>query len=58
MDEYIITFTKKELEEIEGAMSCYINDRCCGGDDEEIPERIIYKVNKKLESIAKFEKQK
>ncbi|WP_270943126.1 hypothetical protein [Romboutsia lituseburensis] len=58
LDEYIITFTKEELEEIEGAISCHIYDRCCSEEEERIPKAVIDKVRRKIESIEKIEKSK
>lgn len=54
MEEYIITFTKEELEEIVGCIGCYINDRCCGGEDQEFNEKIMDKIEKRIEQIEKF----
>jgi hypothetical protein len=54
MNEYIMTFTEEELESIVSCIELTIDDRCIGNEGDDL-ELIIEKIEKKLESIKKFE---
>lgn len=55
MNEYTLTFTKEELDNIVCCVESFIYNRCIGDEGKDL-EELIEKINNRIESIERNER--